>query len=98
MIDSFRQDDDGLWMPIDPEAHKDFTLDWSRWLGDDRIVLSVWIVEEGLIASAPAASDTTATVWLTPNETSGVFRVRNRITTAEGRIDVRSFRLVIQEK
>jgi len=85
----------------DPEATLDYTVDWSAWLGDDTITGSTWDVPSGIEqpSGKPAHhDDAKATIWLeggTPGET---YKVTNRITTAAGRIDDRSIRIVVRQR
>jgi hypothetical protein len=84
----------------DPDAVLDYTVDWSPWLSDsgDQITSSAWIVPEGLTTTADYYTTTTATVWLSGGTVGREYVVTNRITTAAGRVDDRSFTLVIRSR
>jgi hypothetical protein len=99
-MSNFKRDALGWWIAMDPQAMKDFTLDWSAFLAaGESIASSIWQVGPGLSTSAPSDNGSAATVWLTPDpdtEEVAVCWVRNRITTSAGRADRRSFRIVVK--
>lgn len=86
----------------DPDAELDYTRDWSDWLTavGDTIDTSTWIVPEGLeIGEAGETNDdTTATIWLKGGIVDVEYEVTNRITTAGGRTDDRTFKVVIRQR
>ena len=85
----------------DPDATVDYAIDWSAWLGSDTLLSSTWVVPSGLTQPvSPAASftSTVTTVWLTGGTLGQSYTVTNRITTAAGRIDDRSFDLRVEER
>lgn len=88
----------------DVDATLDYMVDWGPYLfahGYDTIVSSSWISHDGIeIAQSPAPihTDTTTTVWLTGGgEASSRNRITNRIVTAGGRTEDRSFLLTTDE-
>lgn len=84
----------------DPDARLDYMRDWSDWLAPvgDTIETSEWIVPDGLEASEESHDDTTATVWLAGGTVGTRYEITNRITTAGGRIDDRSFNITIRDR
>lgn len=84
----------------DPNSVLDYQRDWSDWLAtvDDTIATSTWIVPPGLTKGAESKTDTTATVWLSGGTVGTSYDVTNRITTAGGRTDDRTFRISIRER
>lgn len=90
----------------DPDATVDFAVDWSEWLAGDTITTSVWLVPEGLVPAglveeaSPAASvvGDVATVWLSGGVAGTSYTVTNRVTTAAGRVDDRSFPVAVQHR
>jgi len=88
----------------DPDSKLDYTIDWSRYLynlGGDIINQSEWLVTDGdvqiVTSPAPSYTDDTATVWLEGGTVGTSCTITNRITTAGGRIEDRSFVLTISE-
>ena len=82
-------------MTKDPDATLDYSLDWSAWLGDDKIATSQWIVDpisatKPLTVSGSSKTDTTATVWVYGGEHGVTYKLTNRITTTGGRTDDRT--------
>jgi hypothetical protein len=86
----------------DPDAELDYTRDWTTYLGADTIATSTWIVPTGITlgtgAKAPTNNTTSATVWLSGGTPHGAYLITNRITTAGGRTDDRTFLLTIAEE
>ena len=86
----------------DPDAVLDYTRDWATYLAGDTISTSTWIVDAGITlgtgGKAPTNNATTATAWLSGGTVHAAYFVTNRITTAGGRTDDRSFLLTIEEK
>lgn len=86
----------------DPNAELDYTRDWSDWLAavDDTIQTSTWIVPEGIEVGegGETFTDTTTTIWLAGGTVLERYALTNRITTAGGRTDDRTFYVVIKER
>ncbi len=82
----------------DPNAVLDYTIDWARWLAGDQIATSQWIVPTGLTKMADSKTVTTATVWLSGGTAGQSYTVTNRITTAAGRTEDRSFIARVEER
>lgn len=90
----------------DPNAKKDYAVDWSSWLQDgETISSSAWAIDvtpDGtlVISGSPAASNTStvATVWLEAGSAGRQYRVRNRITTSAGRTDDQSLDIYVAEQ
>lgn len=82
----------------DPNAVLDYSIDWTRWLAGDQIAASEWIVPFGLTKMADSKTATSATVWLSGGTVSQSYTVTNRITTAAGRTEDRSFTIRVEER
>jgi hypothetical protein len=102
MTSAFILGKDGLPSILkDPDANLDYQIDWSEWLGADTISASVWTVAPpagGLTAATPSQTTVTTRVWLSGGTVGQTVRVTNRITTAQGRIDERSFNVRLGER
>jgi hypothetical protein len=100
MQSDFQQDAAGWWIKKDPAAVLDYTLDWSTdgWLGIDTIASVVWAVPAGITQTAASNTTTGATVWLSGGTLATSYTVTCRITTAAGRTDERSFRIIIKDR
>lgn len=85
-------------IPKDPDARLDFTQDWSQWLGTDTISSSTWVLESGITEYSSTNNTTSATIWLSGGTAEYSYTVTNRITTAAGRIDDRSFVVAVGER
>lgn len=86
----------------DPEAVLDYRADWSKWLAkadpNDTIVSSSWSVPSGITQDSASFTTTTTTIWLSGGTAGRSYDVRNRITTAGGRVDDRTIRINVQER
>lgn len=79
----------------DPDATLDYSIDWTEWLSGDTIVSSIWTADTGITIVRSSNSQQITTVWLSGGTNNMSYIVTNRITTAAGRIDDRSFKLSI---
>ncbi len=83
----------------DPNAVKDYGLNWSQWLGTDTIATSTWVVPAGLTQPIPATNTTTVTtVWLGGGTAGETYQVTNRITTAAGRVEDQTLTIMVRDK
>lgn len=82
----------------DPNAVLDYTIDWTRWLAGDQIAASEWLVPTGLTKVADSKTASSATVWLSGGTAGQSYPVTNRITTAGGRTEDRSFTIRVEER
>jgi hypothetical protein len=82
----------------DPNAVLDYTVDWTRWLAGDQIASSAWLVPTGLTKMADSKTGSSATVWLSGGTAGQSYTVTNRITTAAGRTEDRSFIARVEER
>jgi len=84
----------------DPDAVLDYSVDWSAWLAGDQISSSEWLLENG--ATIEKVSDTftqsKATVWLRGGDAGASYPVTNRIVTAGGRTDDRTFSIRVENR
>jgi hypothetical protein len=75
----------------DPDAVKDYSVDWGTWLDGDTITASTWTADDGITVDSDENDTTTATVWLSGGALEDEkYRLINHITTAAGREDDQS--------
>lgn len=102
----FTQTLQGLSISKDPEAQLTYTLDWSDWLPTGDTIASVqWSI--GARANDPAPLENESSGVQTGNKTyielSGgqlnkVYTVTAKVTTADGLIDRRAFRVRVENR
>lgn len=86
----------------DPDAELAYKFDWgAEWLAvGDTIATSVWVlpagIEQGVIE--PSHTDTETIVWLKGGTAGEDYEVLNRITTAGGLKDDRSFTIRVKDR
>lgn len=106
-LTGFRQDLLGSWIPKDPAADLTYSIDWVDWIyGGDSIATSTWAIDA--IAGDPAGTalriqDTGITsaktfVNMDRGTLGEIYTVKNTITTTNGLIDVRRFRIKIENR
>ncbi len=83
----------------DPDANLDWIFDWNPWLAEfETIANSEFILDPGITMTAETHTTKTTTVWISGGTEGLTYKVTNRITTNEGRIDDRSFTLRITNR
>jgi hypothetical protein len=82
----------------DPTAILDYSIDWSDWLLEDTILTSNFTVGAGLTVDLSTNTTTSTTVWLSGGTIGFTYNVVNKITTAGGRQDSRTFTVTIEKK
>lgn len=104
---TFRQQTDGI--PVidkDPDEQLDYMVDFSAdpplgpWLQAGEVITGHAVtVQYGISQPIPAvATDTTITVWLSGGMIGTVYLVTVNITTNQGRVGDRSFRVNIIQR
>jgi hypothetical protein len=95
----FQKDAEGYWIAKDPNAAKEYTIDWGNWLVNGDTLLNVnWNIPVGVAKEAEGITPEGDKAWI---KLSGGVLGKNYIITAhietvQGRIDDYSFRLVIR--
>lgn len=102
----FQQTLQGLTISKDPEAQLTYTLDWSEWLPTgDTVSTVVWTI--GARANDPAPlenessgvqSGTKTYIELSGGQVNKVYTVTAKVTTADGLIDRRNFRVRVENR
>lgn len=82
----------------DPAAVLDYSIDWSAIVGDDPIVISVWVVPMGLTIVQDTYSATHTVVWVTGGEVDAMYDITSHIVTAAGREDERTITILIKDR
>lgn len=96
---SFKQDASGYWIEVAPGALLDYAESWADWLNaGDTIQSAVWTVSTGLAIEAQSKTGTEAKVWLSGFALGTTYEASCKITTVNGRVDVRSFRLICKKR
>ena len=82
----------------DPNAVLDYIVNWTDWLDGDTISTSTWTVGTGLTKDSDSKSSTAATAWLSGGTSGCTYSVSNRIVTAAGRTEDRTFYVTVKER
>jgi hypothetical protein len=84
----------------DPSAKLDYMVDWTKWLTREADVISTstWVVPAG-ITGEDASNDTlTTTIWISGGTVGTYYTFTNRIQTTTGRINDRSFDILVRNQ
>lgn len=79
-----------------PNEVRDYSHDWSAFLGEDTIVTSD-VTVDGVTLDSDTNTDTTVTFWLSGGTADTLATITNTITTAGGRTETEVFTLRIAE-
>jgi len=90
------EDGNPLWHKY-PAAVKDYTLNYTDYLGGDTIVTSTWILPTGITNDLGTNTTTTTTIWLSGGIPERSYNIVNVIVTAGGRTEVQPIRIVIRK-
>lgn len=71
-------------------AKLDYSIDYTDWLDGDTIATSAWDIPDGITTSGEANTTTAVTIWASGGTEGETYELENTITTASGRIEVRS--------
>jgi len=88
------------WPDKDPQAEKDYAVDWSAMLQDlETIDVSTWTPDgSGLVASGDSINGGICTVWLSGGTDGTTYNVLNHIETSRGMIDERTVVIKIKQQ
>lgn len=83
----------------DPDAKLDYGFDWTNWIdGTDTITNTSWTVPTGIINDNTDLQGAIAIIWLSGGTLDDTYNITCKITTANGRIDERTFAITIQNR
>lgn len=88
----------------DPDAVLDYVWDWTSWLGDDTIATHAVTVTAAVDDATPIVKDSSSatgplvTAWLSAGTAGTTYAVTCRITTAGGRTEDRTNRIIVTER
>ena len=82
----------------DPSAILDYQFNWAEWLAGDTLSASTWTADGGLTVEDDDFTNVLSTVWLSGGAVGLAYAVTNRITTAGGRTDERTLKIVVVDK
>ena len=82
----------------DPDAHLNYTIDWSEWLVTDTISTSTWTVPTGITKDSDTNSTTTTTIKLSGGTVGEKYEIVNHVVTAAALEDDRTIVITIREK
>ena len=102
----FERDVQGLWIRKDPEAQLVYTFDWTEWLPQgDTVSTASYSLQVRANDPAPLVKETEGVqsgtktyVELSGGQVGKVYTVTAEITTVDGLIDRRNFRVRVENR
>jgi len=83
----------------DPQANLDYGFDWSDYLViGETLSDSVWTVPSGLIEGSKQLAADSTKIWISGGTVGETYTIANKITTSAGRVDERSFDIVVENR
>jgi hypothetical protein len=108
-ISGYQQDNQGAWISKDPTAQLVYSLDWSAWLNISDAIQSIDVNLQArandpqplVLVNSGISTNSSGKVTFT--ELSGgqvgkVYTITTKVTTQNGLIDSRSFRVKIENR
>lgn len=101
------------WPDKDPDEQLDYSIDWSRYLGDDTISSVVWYIEDadgvkqewpGTIVTnelqhiSSSNTNTVATIQIALGNNNTTYTIYCEVTTSAGITTERKVRIRVQER
>ena len=105
-ITGYKQDQQGAWIPKDPNARLVYSMDWSEWLAQGQTIVTVNYTENSRVNdTAPLVIETEGVQGgtVTYAEISGgavgkIYTVTAEITTDDSSVDRRHFRIKVENR
>jgi hypothetical protein len=105
MTTGFYQTIQGLTIEKDPEAELTYTLDWVNWLpqGDSLSAVS-WVISarandpDPLVKASDGLQGTKTYIELTDGQEGKTYTVTAEVTTVDGLVDRRFFRVKVMNR
>ena len=82
----------------DPSDILDYTRKALKFLGDDSISTSTWILDSGITKDSDSNDSNSATIFISGGKAGTTYTVTNRIVTAAGLSKDLSFLLKVEDK
>lgn len=103
-MSGFVLDSQGWFITVAPGEDRDYSLDWTDFLASlgsvpvDILIRSAWTLPAGVTAGPASFNPATniTTQWIA-SPTIGEYFILNTVTTVNGRIFPRGFRLIVAE-
>jgi len=88
------------WLKDPDAAGVPFTIDWgAKWLiGSDTISTSTWTVPTGITKDSDTKDAKTTTIKLSGGTAGSKYIITNKIVTANGITDERSFVIAVENR
>lgn len=92
---TWKRDSKGYFIEMYQGEKKDYSLDWTDFLGSDIISTVVWTLDPAVIKLLQNETTKVGQVRLHANGAAGVYACSAKMTSASGLVDINPFRVVI---
>jgi hypothetical protein len=93
------------WGPKDPDATRDYGIDWAKDIGDATIATSTWLlngedwpVDADLVKVSDAKTATTTTIRVRAGIDDQDYRLTNHVVLSNGEADDWTEKLMVRER
>ena len=105
-ITGYKQDTQGAWIAKDPEARLVYSIDWSEWLATGQTITAVTYTHNSrandadpiIIHSSGISAGTLTYADISGGTEGKTYTVTAAITTDNGKLDRRSFKIQVQKR
>lgn len=84
------------WFRHDPQAVKDYGVDWSAWLDDGETLVSSEWESDDLTLAGESFTTTRTSVFVSGGVAGGRYSITNRVVTSAGKTDDRTLHFHIE--
>lgn len=94
---AWKVDAEGYYIEMDQGEKKDYSLDWSDFLGADTIAAPVvWTLNANVVKISQGETSAAGQIRLHASGTKGVWACSAQMTSVGGLVDIVPFRVVIR--
>lgn len=104
-LTGYLRDSKGIYIDKDPNAELDYTLDWGEYTqAGDAIDTATWSAStisgdaSPLVIGVATVNNDKASVLISGGTAGNIYTVTCAITTTDGLIDRRAFRIVVKQR
>lgn len=85
-------------LPLGELSVLNIGLDWSKWLKTDTISTSEWSADPEIVLTRKQNTSTVTACFISGGVLGKTYRITNKITTADGKVDTRYITIVIDNQ
>ena len=94
-INAWKEDPSGRFIEMLAGTKKDYSIDWSAWLGTDTLAVSAWTLQDGVTKSDDVIAGKVSKVTIDA-PTAGTYTGVCAITSGAGLKEKVPFRIIVE--